>query len=101
MHHARYILQLFVSGSSPRSLTSINNIRRICKEHLKGRYELEVIDIYQQPERVVGEQVFAAPTLVKQMPLPLRRIVGDLSDNEKVLVGLDLKTRPMPGTSDW
>lgn len=101
MKYARHVLHLFVSGSSPRSLTSINNIRRICQEHLKGWYKLEVIDIYQQPERVAGEQVFAAPTLVKQRPLPPRRTVGDLSDHEKVLLGLDLKTRSVPGTSRW
>ncbi len=85
-----YVLKLFVSGSTPRSLLAIENIRRICDEHLRGRYQLQVIDIYQQPQFAKSEQIIAAPTLIKKLPAPLRRFVGDLSDEEKVLVGLDL-----------
>lgn len=86
-----YVLKLFVSGSTPRSVIAIENIRRICEEHLKGRYELQVIDVYQQPKFARSEQIIAAPTLIKQLPIPLRRFVGDLSDEEKVLVGLGLE----------
>jgi circadian clock protein KaiB len=88
---APYVLCLYVSGSTPRSARSIYNLRRICEERLSGRYRLEVIDIYQQPELARQEQIIAAPTLVKKLPLPLRKLVGELSDQERVLVGLDLK----------
>jgi circadian clock protein KaiB len=91
-----YILKLFVSGMTPSSLRAIQNIRNICREHLKGRYELEVIDIYQQPELGKREQILAAPTLVKQLPAPLRQFIGDLSDTEKILVGLNLIPKKPP-----
>ena len=87
-----YVLQLYVSGSTPRSVVAIENIRRICDEYLSGRYHLQVIDIYQQPEFARSEQIIAAPTLVKQLPVPLQRFVGDLSDEKKVLVGLGLQS---------
>ncbi len=90
-----YVLKLFVSGSTPRSVIAIENIRRICEEHLKGRYELQVVDVYQQPGLARSEQIIAAPTLIKQLPVPLRRFVGDLSDEETVLVGLGLE--PLTG----
>lgn len=86
----RYVLRLFVTGATPRSAKAIANIRRICEEHLQGRYELEVVDIYQQPELAEGAQLLAAPTLIKELPEPLRRFVGDMSETEKILVGLDL-----------
>ena len=86
----KYVLRLFVTGSTPRSLEAIRNIRAICDRELKGRYELEVVDIYQHPELAKPEQIVVAPTLVKKLPPPFRRIIGDLSDTEKVLVGLDL-----------
>lgn len=86
-----YVLKLFVSGSTPRSMVAIENIRRICDVHLQGRYQLQVVDIYQQPESARSEQIIAAPTLIKQLPVPLQRFVGDLSDEEKVLVGLGLQ----------
>jgi circadian clock protein KaiB len=86
----KYVLRLYVSGVTPRSTRAIANIKKICEEHLKGRYELEVIDLYQQPGLAKDEQVIAAPTLVKKLPLPLRRFIGDLSDTEKILVGLEL-----------
>lgn len=89
----QYILKLYVTGITPRSTTAISNIKKICEEHLKGRYDLEVVDLYLQPNLAKGEQIIAAPTLIKKLPLPLRRIIGDLSGTEKVLVGLDLKNK--------
>lgn len=86
----RYLLRLYVTGQTPRSLRAVENIKRICEAHLHGRYDLEVIDIYQRPSLAVGEKIIAAPTLVKSLPAPIRRFVGDLSDTEKVLFGLDL-----------
>jgi circadian clock protein KaiB len=76
-----------------RSASAIENLKQICEEHLDGRYTLEVTDIYQHPQLARDEQIIAAPTLIKELPLPLRRIIGDLSDREKVLFGLDLKKR--------
>jgi len=87
----RYVLRLFVSGMTPRSTRAVQNVRAICEEHLHGRYDLEVIDIYQQPTLARGEQIIAAPTLVKKSPAPLRYIIGDLSSTERVLRGLDLR----------
>ena len=87
----RYLLRLYISGITPRSTTSIERIKRICEDHLEGRYDLEVIDIYQQPLLAKGEQIIAAPTLIRKLPLPLRRIIGDMSNVDRVLVGLDLR----------
>ncbi len=89
-----YVLRLFVAGNSPRSLQAVENIRRVCEENLEGRYELRVVDIYNLPEMAEVGQVIAAPTLVKELPLPLRRIVGDLADEGRVLVALGLKGAP-------
>lgn len=89
----RYLLRLYVSGMTPRSTEAIARTRAVCEEFLQGRYELEVIDIYQQPDRARSDQIVAVPTLVKKLPLPLRRLVGDLSNKERVLVGLDLRQR--------
>lgn len=89
----RYVLRLYVTGMTPRSMRAIENVRAICEEHLQGRYELEVVDIYQQPVLAKGEQIVAAPTLIKKLPAPLRRIIGDLSNKERVLIGLDLRLR--------
>ncbi len=86
----KYVLRLYISGMSPRSIKAIENIKKICEENLKGRYELEVIDIFQQPQYVKKEQLLAAPTLIKKLPLPLRRLIGDMSDKDRILVGLDL-----------
>ncbi len=88
-----YVLRLYVSGMTPKSLRAIQKIKEICKTHLKGRYDLEVIDIYQQPELGKEAQIIAAPTLIKKLPSPLRKFIGDLSDTEKILVGLDLRPR--------
>jgi circadian clock protein KaiB len=86
-----YLLRLYVTGSTPQSSRAIANIKNICEEYLKGRYDLEVIDLYQKPNLAKGEQIIAAPTLIKKLPLPLRRIIGDMSGTERVLVGLDLQ----------
>jgi circadian clock protein KaiB len=89
----KYVLRLYVTGTTPKSVSAIRNIRKICDEHLKGAYDLEVIDIYQQPVLAKGEQIIAAPTLLKKLPLPLRRFIGDMSDTEKILLGLDFKPK--------
>lgn len=90
---ARYVLRLYVTGTTPQSIRAVENVKKICEEHLKGRYELEVIDIYQQPSLAEGEQIIAAPTLVKKLPHPLRKMIGDMSNREKMLLGLDLRTK--------
>jgi circadian clock protein KaiB len=89
--HQRYILRLYVSGLTLKSTRAIENIRKICEENLKGRYDLEVIDIFQQPEVARHEQIIAAPTLIKKLPLPLKKFIGDLSDTERVIVGLEIE----------
>lgn len=86
----RYVLRLYVTGTTRRSTRAIENTREICRTHLKGRHELEVVDLYEHPEAAAEEQVIAAPTLVKRFPAPLRRIIGDLSDRQRVLGGLGL-----------
>ena len=89
----RYELRLYVAGITPRSARAIANIKQICEEHLKGHYDLQVIDLYQQPVLAKGDQIIAVPTLIKKLPMPLRRLIGDLSDREQVLIGLDLKPK--------
>ena len=89
----KYILRLYVAGLSAKSTRAIANVNKLCEEYLKGRYELEVVDIYQQSKLALGEQIIATPTLIKQLPLPLRRMIGDLSDKDKFLVGIDLRPR--------
>jgi|SRR5689334_23559258 len=96
LRRAKYILRLYVSGSSTRSLRAISNLKKFCEEHLPDDYDLEVIDIYENPNAAREEQIIAAPTLVKRLPQPLRRFVGDLSNTEKLLVGLDLYQRQEP-----
>ena len=86
----RYVLRLYVTGMTPRSTQAIKNLQAICDEYLEGRYDLDVIDIYQQPVLAKGEQIVAAPTLIRKLPLPMRRLVGDMSKREHVLMGLDL-----------
>jgi circadian clock protein KaiB len=85
-----YVLRLYVAGMTPRSTRAIGNIKRICEGRLKGRYDLQVIDLYQHPELAAEEQIVALPTLIRKLPQPLRRMVGDLSEREKVLIGLEL-----------
>lgn len=92
----KYILRLFITGATSRSVLAIKNLKQICEEYLKGRYELEVIDLYQNPDLALNEQIIAAPTLIKKLPLPFRRIIGDMSDMEKVLLGLDLRGNQKP-----
>jgi circadian clock protein KaiB len=87
----KYILRLYIAGMTPKSVRAISNIKNICEEYLQGLYNLEVIDIYQTPQLAKGEQIIAAPTLIKKLPLPLRRIIGDLSSTDRLLVGLDLR----------
>lgn len=89
----KYVLRLYITGMTPNSKRAVENVKNICEEHLKGRYELEIIDIYQQPTLAEGEQIIAAPTLIKQLPHPLRRLIGDMSNTEKVLLGLDLRKK--------
>jgi circadian clock protein KaiB len=87
----KYLLRLYITGSTSRSVTALTNLKKICEEYLEGRYELEVIDLYRMPALAKDEQIIAAPTLIKKLPLPFRRIIGDMSDAGKVLIGLDLK----------
>jgi circadian clock protein KaiB len=86
-----YKLRLYVAGQGPKSLAAITNLRRICDKHMPGTYALEVIDLTKNPQLAQGDQILAVPTLVRKLPPPLRRIIGDLSNTEKLLVGLDLK----------
>jgi circadian clock protein KaiB len=92
-----YKLRLYITGQTPRSVASIQNLRHVCDEYLAGRFELQVVDIYQQPELAKKAQIIAAPTLIKKLPLPLRKLVGDLSNEERVLMGLDLKVADAHG----
>ena len=85
-----YVLRLYVTGMTSRSARAVKNLQAVCDEYLKDRYDLEVVDIYQQPVLAKGEQIIAAPTLIKKLPLPMRRIIGDMSNRERVLLGLDL-----------
>ncbi|MGD0338255.1 MAG: circadian clock KaiB family protein [Bacteroidota bacterium] len=89
--HQKYVLRLYVTGTTTRSMHAIANIKNICENYLKGRYQLEVIDIYENPSLGKGEQIIASPTLIKKLPLPLRRFIGDLSNTERILLGLDLQ----------
>ncbi len=93
---AKHVLTLYVAGLTPRSQRAIQSIKDLCELHLKARYDLEIVDIYQQPEHLQQEQIVVAPTLVKKLPLPLRRLIGDMSNPEKVLVGLGLRPREQP-----
>ncbi|WP_440950663.1 circadian clock KaiB family protein [Methanosphaerula subterraneus] len=85
-----FVLRLYIAGNSPRSQTAVENVKRICEEYLEGRCELEVIDIYQDLTTIPEDLVLAAPTLIRRLPLPLRRVIGDMTEKDKVLIGLDL-----------
>jgi circadian clock protein KaiB len=89
----KYVLRLYVAGMSPLSQEAVRNVTAICEEHLAGRYNLEVIDLYQQPVLAAGEQIIAAPTLIKKLPLPLRRLIGSMASEDRILVGLDLRPK--------
>ncbi len=93
---ARYLFTLYVAGVRPRSQRAIENVRRLCEQHLPGRYELQIIDIYQQPELAEVAQVIAAPTLVKKIPLPIQRLIGDLTREGSLLVSLGIKVSEEP-----
>ncbi len=89
----QYELRLYVAGQTPRSLEAFSNLKKICEEHLKGRYSIEVIDLIENPRLARGDQILAVPTLVRKLPEPVKKIIGNLADTERVLVGLDLKVR--------
>ncbi len=90
---SRYVLRLYVAGGTPQSMRALVNLKAVCAAYLKGRYQLEVIDVYQEPERAKAEQILAVPTLIRESPGPLRRLIGDLSDTARVLHGLNLQPR--------
>ena len=89
----KYVLRLYVAGQTPKSITAFANLKKLCDEHLSGRYEIEVIDLLQNPQLAKGDQIVALPTLVRKLPQPLKKVIGDLSDSQKFLVGLDLQPR--------
>lgn len=88
-----FYLRLYITGQTPRSLAALNNLKKICEERLAGRYQIEVIDLVEKPQLAVDDQIFAVPTLVRKLPEPVRKIIGDLSDTERVLIGLNLVPR--------
>ena len=87
----RYQLRLYVAGQTPKSITAFDNLKRLCEEHLEGKYSIEVIDLLVNPQLAKGDQILAIPTLVRKLPTPIKKIIGDLSNTERVLVGLDIK----------
>ena len=92
-------LRLYVAGQTPKSLTAFGNLKKICEEYLPGRYRIEVVDLLENPQLAEGDQIVAIPTLVRKLPEPLRKIVGDLSNTERTLVGLQLRAQALDGTS--
>jgi circadian clock protein KaiB len=88
-----YLLRLYVAGRTPKSILAFTNLKQICEEHLQGRYEIEIIDLLEHPQLARGDQILAIPTLVRRLPEPIKKIIGDLSNTERVLVGLDLRVR--------
>jgi len=88
-----YVLRLYVAGHTPKSIAALSNLKKICEEHLAGRYQLQVVDLLKDPQLARGDQILAIPTLVRSLPLPVRKIIGDLSNTERVLVGLDLLSK--------
>jgi circadian clock protein KaiB len=95
-----YVLKLYVTGRTPRAERAIENLRRLCKDELEGRYEIEIIDVLEHPELAEDDRILATPTLIKQLPPPLRRVIGDLSNREKVLLGLDVRRRDQPAQGE-
>ncbi len=87
-------LRLYVAGQTPKSLQAFANLKKLCEEHLQGRYTIEVIDLLENPQLAEGDQILAIPTLVRKLPPPIKKIIGDLSETERVLIGLDLRPRP-------
>ena len=96
----RFLLRLYVAGMTPKSLRAFSNLKRICEEYLEGRYEIEVIDLMESPQLAAGQEIVAVPTLVRALPRPITRIIGDLSDTERVVVGLQLTPLAAAGGSD-
>jgi circadian clock protein KaiB len=96
-HPQKYLLKLYVTGTSPRAEEAISNLRRICEDELNSKYELEVIDVLERPDLAEAARILATPTLIKQLPPPLRRVIGDLSDRDRVVVGLELRASPDGG----
>jgi circadian clock protein KaiB len=94
LQRQNYVLRLYVTGTTPQSARAIENVKRICDQYLKGYYQLQVIDLYQEPELARSEQILAAPTLIKQLPLPVQRVLGDMSRTERVLIALGLREVP-------
>jgi circadian clock protein KaiB len=91
--HAEWALRLYVAGQTARSVTALANLERICERHLRGKYEIQVIDVIKNPQLARGDQILALPTLVRRLPEPMKKIIGDLSNEERVLIGLDLRER--------
>ena len=91
MKEQTWELRLYIAGKTPKSTSALNNLNRYCEEHLQGKYKIEVIDLLLQPQLAEGDQIFAVPTLVRKVPVPIRKIIGDLSNEEKVLVGLNIR----------
>lgn len=89
----RYLLRLYIAGTTPRSAEAVANLRKLCEEYIPDRYNLEVVDIYQQPAEAINAQIVAAPTLIKHLPKPIKRLIGNLSDREKLIVGLNLEVK--------
>lgn len=87
----KWELRLYIAGNTPKSITALNNLQKYCEEHLKGEYKIEVIDLLKHPQLAAGDQILAVPTLVRKVPVPIRKIIGDLSNEEKVLVGLNIR----------
>jgi circadian clock protein KaiB len=96
---SKYLLTLYVTGTSPRTRVAISNLQRLCENELAGQYDLEVVDVLENPQRAEDEKILATPTLIKQLPPPLRRVIGDLSDREKVLLGLEVQTTSPASTT--
>ena len=94
---SHYVLRLYLTGHTNRSLKAVRAVKTLCEQHLKGRYELEVVDLCEQPERAQAAQIIAAPTLIKELPLPLQRLIGDLSNTDRVLIALDVKPKKAEG----
>ena len=92
-----YSLRLYVAGETPKSALALKNLKEICEQHLQGRYEIEIIDLLKHPQLARGDQILAVPTLVRRLPEPIKKIIGDLSNTERVLVGLDLRVRDAGG----
>ena len=99
--HERYLLRLYITGTTDRSTRAVANIRNLCEEYLAGRYDLEVVDIYQQTGKAVDEQIIAAPTLIKSLPKPPKRLIGDLANRDRVIVGLDLDGGKINKDTKW